>query len=261
MGWKMIKLLSEVSAADISIAGIKGAYLGELKKAGFSVPNGFIILADNHAVSESQIMQYVKELGLSVVSVRSSPAPDSSHRIQYVGQLETHTWVKDWELMHAISDCRDSLNSKSVKSYMLRNGITEKPPLAILIHEMVNADAAGVISTASRKDENHMVINACLGAGPGVTSGKVMPDCYIIDRKSGSIVEECINKQKIMVTEAGWSQVLPERGAERKLTIAQIGEICKLALEIEDYFKKPQDIEFCFDNGMLWILQTKPMIR
>ena len=40
---KYVRRLNEVSKDDISIAGGKGANLGEMFKAGFPVPDGFCI--------------------------------------------------------------------------------------------------------------------------------------------------------------------------------------------------------------------------
>ena len=42
---KDVVWFSEVDKEDISLAGGKGANLGEMTKAGFPVPNGFIVTA------------------------------------------------------------------------------------------------------------------------------------------------------------------------------------------------------------------------
>ena len=256
----MIKLLSNTTAKDIPIVGIKAGYLGELKAAGFNVPDGFVITADSKATYESDVMSHFDELGKDYVAVRSSPAPCETDKSVCVGQLESKMWVRRWELMDAIADCKNSLGSRKVEMYMLRKGITKSIPLAVLIHEMVESSSAGVISTVRGSDTSAMVINACFGAGHAVVSGREVPDCYIIDRKSGEIIDEKIKPQKEQINRAGWSQVKPDLRKKRKLSDGQIEKIVETAKQIEKYFGTAQDIEFCFDNEELWILQTNPIL-
>jgi len=43
---KVVAWFSELSSGDVAVAGGKGAYLGELTRAGFTVPPGFVVLCD-----------------------------------------------------------------------------------------------------------------------------------------------------------------------------------------------------------------------
>ncbi len=56
---KIIELLNNVTRHDTNIAGGKGASLGEMTKAGISVPPGFIILA-------SAFEKFLEETNLNV---------------------------------------------------------------------------------------------------------------------------------------------------------------------------------------------------
>lgn len=41
----------------------------------------------------------------------------------------------------------------------------------------------------------------------------------------------------------------------------QLKEIAETATSIEQYYKKPMDIEFCFYDETLFILQARPITR
>jgi len=47
----LVRSLAELTAADLSEAGGKGANLGELRRAGFPVPDGFVITTAAYALA------------------------------------------------------------------------------------------------------------------------------------------------------------------------------------------------------------------
>lgn len=60
--YKFIKHFSEINKKSVSIAGGKGASLGEMTNSGFTVPPGFVILADafNRFLEETDLLQEVQ---------------------------------------------------------------------------------------------------------------------------------------------------------------------------------------------------------
>ncbi len=256
----MIRVLSELSSKDISIAGVKSAYLAELKKVGFNVPDGFVLLANTSQADKKEVLDAFDELGAGFVAVRGGIALEDAKVAQCVEGLETRVWVGKNHLMENIEDCEASKHSKRVRSCMLRLGIIGHLPTAIFIQEMIDAKSSGVVFMKSPgHGKNEVVINACLGGGAGVTSGKVTPDAYVVDKDTGKIIDENINIQKMAMTQAGWSQVNPEEISKRKLSKDEISAVVEIAKKICDHFGKPTTIEFCFDkNDKLWILQALP---
>jgi phosphoenolpyruvate synthase/pyruvate phosphate dikinase len=256
----MIRLLSELSSKDISIAGVKGAYLAELKKAGFNVPDGFVLLTGHNHEDTKEILEAFDELGANFVAVRGSVAPKDPEVAQCVEGLETKTWVSKGRLIETIESCERSKHSKKVRSCMIQLGMIGHLSTAIFIQEMVDAKTSGaVFMNPPGRGKNEMVINACLGGGAGVTSGKVTPDVYIVDKDTGEIIDEEVNSQKITSTQAGWSQVSPEVVSKRKLSKSEIDEVVEISKKICNHFSKPCTIEFCFDKSdKLWILQALP---
>jgi len=256
----MIRVLSELSSKDFSIAGVKSAYLAELKKAGFNVPDGFVILEGTHNPDKKEVLEAFDELGVNFVAVRGGVAPKDPEVAQCIEGLETETWVSKSHLMESIEGCDRSKHSKKVRSCMIRGGIIGHLPTAIFIQEMIDARASGAIITkVPGREMNEIVINACLGGGAGVTSGKVTPDVYIVDKDTGEIIDEDINSQKIKSSHAGWSQVSPGEVSKRKLSKNEIDEVVEIAKRICGHFGTSCTIEFCFDKSdKLWILQALP---
>src|SRR5438093_10787041 len=72
LGQRLILPLAEVGRDDLEVAGGKGANLGELVRAGFPVPPGFI-------VSTAAYADFVRanSLGRKIAGAAKGSAPDS----------------------------------------------------------------------------------------------------------------------------------------------------------------------------------------
>ena len=91
-------------------------------------------------------------------------------------------------LLAAVRDCWASLWTARAMAYRARQGIDPATvSLAVVVQEMVDADAAGVMFTANpangRRDE--VVISAAWGLGEAVVSGAVTTDDLVVDKESG----------------------------------------------------------------------------
>ena len=61
---KYVRWFKEVDKEDIGIVGGKGANLGEMTKAGFPVPNGFVVTAQAYFqfLDESGLLGYLHRI-------------------------------------------------------------------------------------------------------------------------------------------------------------------------------------------------------
>ncbi len=117
------------------------------------------------------------------------------------------------------------------------------PMGSIIIQEMVDSEYSGVCFTMDpiSTSKDIIVIEIVKGPNEPLTSGKRSPDVYLrINKQSGDILEEGGKKNFGF----NWQEII------------KIIEICK---SIEDYFKYPQDIEWVYKNGKIYILQTRPI--
>ncbi len=74
--------LENIGKNDVSIAGGKGAQLGELKKSGFPVPNGFIITTNVYKIVLSKIKNKVEHILSDLDTENTNELESSSNKIQ-----------------------------------------------------------------------------------------------------------------------------------------------------------------------------------
>jgi len=113
------------------------------------------------------------------------------------------------------------------------------------------------------KDKNQMVIEAAWGLGEILVSGQITPDTYVIEKDSLNILDVNVNTQKkmIVLVKKGNKPIAvprPKRN-QQKLLEAQIKELAKLCLKIENHYKDPQDVEWALEKNKLYILQSRPI--
>ena len=93
--------------------------------------------------------------------------------------------------------------------------------------------------------------------------GAVEPDRWILDREKKTIISHTPAQRKHWII-AGDSGVqlsdLPKKLANfPPLNSKEAGHVFQLALEVEKYFKSPQDLEWTIRNSDLVVLQSRPI--
>jgi phosphoenolpyruvate synthase/pyruvate phosphate dikinase len=78
--------LAELTRDDVQLAGGKAANLGELMRAGFSVPDGFAIIGEP---DETAVRSATERLGDVPLAVRSSAVAEDLADSSFAGQCET----------------------------------------------------------------------------------------------------------------------------------------------------------------------------
>lgn len=201
------------------------------------------------------------------VAVRSSATAEDLPNASFAGQQATFLNVKGNDnLLKAVQKCMASLFTARAIYYRVKNNFPhEKVFIAVIVQKMVNSAASGVIFTANPTTNNlkEIVIEAGYGLGEAVVSGSITPDSYILDKESLQIKEKKINKQNFaIIREINTGKnvkrtLFEEEGSQQKLTDHEIKKLSRYAVEIENYYKKPQDIEFAIENSSIFIVQTR----
>jgi len=216
-----IGTLADFGAADLATAGGKGANLGELFRAGFPVPDGFIVTTaaysalladtglgatlaglletgtDGTTIREAfaaagvpddlrdTIGAAYRRLGGGPVAVRSSATAEDLPGAAFAGQQDTFLNVEGEDaLIRAIAGCWASLWTDRAISYRQRQGINQNGlAIAVVVQDMVPADSAGVMFSANPVTgrRGEIVIDADRGLGEAVVSGLVTPEHYVLD--------------------------------------------------------------------------------
>src|SRR5947209_20550209 len=76
----------------------------------------------------------------------------------------------------------------------------EEVSLAVVVQELVLADAAGILFTANplTDERDQVMINAAWGLGEAIVSGQVTPDIIVVDRASWTITAQHISEKEVM---------------------------------------------------------------
>lgn len=198
--------LSRLTAADVAVAGGKGANLGELITAGFAVPSGFVVTTDAYrravadltvpdrdgvltvdvppAVRDAVVVAYA-DLGGGPVAVRSSATAEDLPGAAFAGQQDTFlSVVGDAQVLDAVQRSWASLWTERAIAYRARLGIdTASLAIAVVVQRMVHADHAGVLLAANPVTGAwaQVVIDSNPGLGEAVVAGLVTPDHAVLD--------------------------------------------------------------------------------
>lgn len=308
---------ADLDRTSVPVAGGKGANLGELTRAGFPVPPGFVITADaylaamdhggvrdelvrlasegatgtgtddavlderatraRHLVHEAglpdplraRILDAYHGLGDRVaVAVRSSATAEDTAGTSFAGMNATFTNVAgDDELIAAVVDCWASAFSPRVLAYRASQGIGDEPAIAVVVQEMAEAVASGVMFTANPADGDRstIVIEGAPGQGEVVVGGQVEPDSYLVAKDTLHVrhAHVGIKGHKIVRGPDGRDQTIELSGAEasrRVLTDDQVQAIAELGRAVEAHYGTPQDTEWVITpDGDLRLVQSRPI--
>ncbi|MHA1729098.1 MAG: PEP/pyruvate-binding domain-containing protein [Promethearchaeota archaeon] len=221
--------------------------------------------------SESQqkiledVIKFFKKDGISMFAVRSSSPEEDLEGASFAGLYETKLGVVEETLKDAIKICFVSIFDERVVSYKIINGFDPtQPKIAVIIQKQIISEISGVAFSLNpiTNDYDEVVIDANFGLGETVVDGTITPDHFVVNKVDNTIIE----KQKGNKNSAVWIQ--PEGGTISKapsnqeefcLNDKQVIEISTLTSLVEKEYKKPMDIEWAYENGVLYLLQARPI--
>ncbi len=201
------------------------------------------------------------------VAVRSSATAEDLPEHSFAGQQETFLNIQgEEELLAAVRGCWASLWTARAIGYRARVGIApEQVSLAVVVQELVPADAAGVVFTADPVTgvQKHISVNAAWGLGEAVVSGAVTSDTLVVDRETGTLTERRTGNKTVMtVRRPGGTREEPVPDHLRESQVLDDDEAAELArqcLRIEELYNAPLDIEWARHDGRLYVLQARPI--
>ncbi|TLX98162.1 MAG: phosphoenolpyruvate synthase [Thaumarchaeota archaeon] len=315
-----VRTLDDLSKDDVGVAGGKGANLGEMRKAGFPVPDGFVVttqafelfarannlekkvgwlLAKIDVNNEKKLETYASMIRLIIessripkaivaevhaaygelrkragkkvsVAVRSSATAEDSRDASFAGQQATYLNVtKKDEVITSIRRCWASSYTPRAICYRLKKGFgINLFTTAVVVQRQVASQKAGVGFSVhpTTGDRDSVVIESVLGQGEELVSGRVTPDTFTLNKKTGMIRERRIaEKRKMKVPNlhgVGLEEVaIPKRlRRAQSLKASELIELWSLARKLEAHYNHPQDFEWAVvEDGTIYLLQTRPV--
>jgi len=213
------------------------------------------------------------------VAVRSSATAEDLPDASFAGQQETFLNVRGLDnVKHAIKEVFASLYNDRAISYRVHHGFEHSEvALSAGIQRMVRSEtgSSGVMFTLDTESGfNHVVfITSAYGLGETVVQGAVNPDEFYVYKptlKMGApaIIRKTIGSKaiKMVYSEPGSenpvSTVQVDQVERQQFSIddADVQELAQIALEIEQHYGRPMDIEWAKDGdtGELFVVQARP---
>lgn len=219
-------------ATYVKSYGGKASNLAKLLQAGLPVPNGFAVglgaFDENGKLTEQSAQKITKLIDNSkLYAVRSSALAEDAEGASWAGQFETFLNTSFADVVKKVEECHNSARNRA-KSYADNQNITNDFQVAVVIQEMLQPEYAGVLFTKDPvTGENHLVTEYVEGLGEELVSGRADPKKVIL----GSNEHTPFDSQ----------------------------QLTKLANKIEKLFGTPQDIEWVWQGGKIYLVQARPI--
>ena len=232
------------------------------------------------AVAEAFRALERRSAGPLSVAVRSSATAEDLPEASFAGQQETFLNVQGLpRVLRAVKQVYASLYNDRAIAYRVHQGFAhDGVALSAGIQQMVRSDqgASGVVFTLDTESGFREVVfvTAAYGLGETVVQGAVNPDEFYVHKhtlRAGrpAVVKRTRGEKAIkMIYAAADSDgaatqtvpVAPEDQQRFCLSDAEVEELARQALLIEEHYGRPMDIEWGKDgvDGKLYILQARP---
>ncbi|MGA2190096.1 MAG: phosphoenolpyruvate synthase [Steroidobacteraceae bacterium] len=231
---------------------------------------------------EAEVLEAYRKMGHGsefAVAVRSSATAEDLPEASFAGQQETFLNVRgEKHLLSCMHEVYASLFNDRAIAYRVHSNFDHNAvALSVGIQHMVRSDlgAAGVMFTLDTDSgfRDVVFITAAYGLGETVVQGAVNPDEFYVYKpalRAGmrSVLRKNLGGKaiKMVYADAGSPErvrtveVAPDDRNRFSLEEADIVQLAKQALIIEDHYGTPMDIEWGKDgaSGKIYILQARP---
>jgi pyruvate,water dikinase len=213
-------------------------------------------------------------------AVRSSATAEDLPDASFAGQQETFLNVRGLDNLYAaMKQVFASLYNDRAISYRVHKGYSHQDvALSAGVQRMVRSDlgASGVMFTLDTESgfEQVVFITSAYGLGETVVQGQVNPDEFYVYKRAlkdgkKAILRRGLGSKAVKMIyaddpKAGHSvKTVNVPDAERRqfsITDAEVEELARYAMIIEQHYGRPMDIEWGKDgaDGKLYVLQARP---
>jgi len=253
-----------------------------LKAIGAAARN-LILQANMPGIIQEEMLAAYKSLSGTApiaVAVRSSATAEDLPTASFAGQHESYLNITgDTALLKAMHRCFASLYTDRAIKYREDNGFEHnKVALSVGVQKMVRSDlgCSGVGFTLDPESgfRDVILLTGVWGLGENIVQGTVMPDEYYVFKptlmqgKQAIIQKKTGEKAKTLTyaSDPGAAEqtvnrdTLPEDRERLVLSDAEVLQLARWGMLIEQHYHCPMDIEWARDgiSGELYILQARP---
>src|SRR5512134_597144 len=266
------------------LGGLDVENVSALARAGEEI-RGWILAQDFPGQLQQDIAAAYRKLtdgagAEATFAVRSSATAEDLPDASFAGQQETVLNVHGLDHLYvALKQVFASLYNDRAISYRVHKGFThDEVALSAGIQRMVRSDlgSSGVAFTLDTESgfDQVVLITSSYGLGETIVQGKVNPDEFYVYKRAlregrQAILRRGLGSKAVKMVYAGSRQAgtsvttvsVPEIERRRfSLSDAEVEELARYAVAIEDHYQRPMDIEWGKDglDGKLYILQARP---
>lgn len=240
----------------IAESGLKGKLALELSRKRFTdmrweemwdaslrIRNLFTTVRLPEVLREGLQEEIEKAFGTAAVAVRSSALSEDAEGQSFAGLHESYLNISGAaEILEYIKKVWASLWSDAAILYRKELHLDiRSSAMAVVVQEFLPGEVPGL--------------------NEGLVGGRVEPDRWVLERSSGELLSSSrAERQSILTADASGVQMSSSKGRGGELlTSPQIELVFRLVQDAEEVFGSPQDVEWTFRDGSLFILQSRPI--
>lgn len=168
----LIVSFTDLTGAQMPVAGGKARALARLTQAGFPVPQGLVLLpaafdgqrltAAGWAHLQARLAAWRERRPDITFAIRSSGRSEDSAQAAFAGQFVSLLNVAaDEAVYEAINNVYASRQASQVAAYRQRLDLVEEQEMAVIVQELIAADCAGVCFSLdpARQRRDLLVVN------------------------------------------------------------------------------------------------------
>ncbi|MBP6980020.1 phosphoenolpyruvate synthase [Candidatus Curtissbacteria bacterium] len=201
------------------------------------------------------------------VAIRSSATAEDLPEASFAGQQATYLNIKGAdEVVAHVKKCWASLFETRAIFYRREQKFDQlKVGIAVPVQIMVESEVSGVMFTVDPVlgDKTKIIIEAVWGLGEMIVQGQATPDHYEVSKSDYKILDKVISTQKNQLSKHGSVTskipVSSQKQSAQKIPDKVIVEIAKIGKGLENHYFFPQDIEWAYAKGKVFITQTRPI--
>src|SRR5262245_4869497 len=200
-------------------------------------------------------------------AVRSSSTFEDLAQAAFAGQHDTYLNIRGEDAILArVRDCFLSLWQDRAVLYRHHQGFSQSEArMAVVVQRQIACDRAGVgfsiDPVTGRLDR--LVLDANYGLGESVVAGECAIDHFVLDKQSLTVTDSVVgHKEKMVVATADGTAerlVAAELADKPCLGESQIQAVAQLLKKVEAHYGWPQDIEWGWQGGELFLFQARPV--
>lgn len=193
------------------------------------------------------IAEAYERAGGEAVAVRSSGSEEDASSNSFAGQFDSFLDLRGIdEVVDRVKLCWASTFSERAATYRRQRELDAgSAAMAVIVQQLVAAEKSGVTFTVNPTNgsRRELVLSATLGLGQALVDGSGDADTIVLDRASGE-------RRRVEVADEHGDLCLNEQ---------EVATLWQAGTEVEEQFGSPQDIEWAFAAGELWLLQSRPI--